>query len=242
MLAPGYLERVAGALDAHPEGNCAFTDFELFGAEVGFWRYKVRDVTALFDEQWLPGPGTLLRRSLWERVGGYCEAEPLRKGNEDWDFWLSAAERGFYALHIPEPLYRYRRHADSMSIWQKSYEHITRLFMYRRHKAFFDSHLAGSRFQARAYYASAGAARGGGRLLRAHLLTARGFMHRVFGRDSFRGAYLTLFRVLALSRRKPPAPQRLCGVTLGAESHDDSRGLPEPQCPGAGAQAQRPLI
>jgi glycosyltransferase involved in cell wall biosynthesis len=226
MLAPRYLERMAGALDAHPEANCAFPDFELFGVAVGRWRWDVRSITTLFYRQWLPGPGTLLRRSLWERVGGYCEAEPLRKGNEDWDFWLAAAQCGLYALHIPEPLYRYRRHVVSMSIWQQSYEHITRLFMYRRHKAFFDFHRAGSGFKARAYYASSVAAWRGGRPFRAGLLAAHGFMHRVCRRDVLQRLCAALVPVLAPPRA--PAPKSPAGINLGPDASEVAPNLSGP--------------
>jgi glycosyltransferase involved in cell wall biosynthesis len=237
MLAPRYLERVAGALDDHPEGDCAFADFELFGAEVGVRRFRMRDVAALFYEQWLPGPGTLMRRSLWERAGGYCEAEPIRKGNEDWEFWISAARCGFYAIHLPEPLYRYRRHPDSMSVWQKSYEHSTRPYIYRRHKAFFDRYRAGSGFKARAYYASASAAWRGRHPLRAGLLAARGFLHRVLRRDCLQ----RLFAALA-GESAPPwgaAPERPAGLTLGPDASAANRGLSGPPCARADARPHR---
>jgi glycosyltransferase involved in cell wall biosynthesis len=226
MLTPRYLERMAGALDAHPEGDCAFPDFELFGEEAGCRRYQIFDITRLFYEQWLPGPGTLLRRSFWERVGGYCEEEPLRKGNEDWDFWFSAAERGFYAIHIPGPLYRYRRHADSMSIGLRSYEHATRSFIYRRHKTFFDSHRAGSGFKARGYYASARAAWRRGHPVRAGLLAGRGFMHRVCRRDCL--PWLCTALVGMLLSPDVTAPKNLLGITL---SPDADNGISSPSGP-----------
>jgi glycosyltransferase involved in cell wall biosynthesis len=222
MLAPRYLERVVAALRSHPEADCAYTAFQCFGAERDYWPWELGNVESLFYEQWIPGPGALLRRSLWERVGGYCEAEELRKGNEDWDFWLGAAERGFYAIRIAEPLYQYRRQVISMSVWQRSYEYYTRSFLYRRHKHLFDSYGAGSGFLARAYYASAKAAWATGRPLRAAALGLRGFLHRIARRDCLQRAFLALVHVIAPPSPKVFKPSRLCGTTLETEAQGAS--------------------
>ena len=48
----------------------------------------------MIADQWIPGAGVLMRRSLYDRAGGYSEEEIFRSGNEDWDFWLSATESG----------------------------------------------------------------------------------------------------------------------------------------------------
>jgi hypothetical protein len=44
-------------------------------------------------------------------VSGYCGAIEIRAGNEDWDFWIEAANLGFSAAHVSRPLYFYRRRA-----------------------------------------------------------------------------------------------------------------------------------
>lgn len=46
----------------------------------------------------------LYRKKVWEDVGGYR----LNCGYEDWDFWISAAEKGFMGYRIPEYLFYYR--------------------------------------------------------------------------------------------------------------------------------------
>lgn len=55
---------------------------------------------------------SLFRRGLFDRIGGY--ALNLRAGYEDWDFWLGALERGARFVHVPEELFRYRRHGTTM--------------------------------------------------------------------------------------------------------------------------------
>lgn len=54
---------------------------------------------------------SLFRRDLFERVGGY---QPRAPGYEDWDFWLGALEIGAAFVHVPAPLFFYRKHGRTM--------------------------------------------------------------------------------------------------------------------------------
>ena len=54
---------------------------------------------------------SLIRREVWERIGGFDEA--MRDGGEDWDFWTRAALAGFGFTVVSDLLLRYRRHADN---------------------------------------------------------------------------------------------------------------------------------
>ena len=151
MLAPRHLERLKAALDENPSAAAAFPDFELFGAVTGELRFQRRGLSTLLTEQWIPGSGTMLRRALWLQTGGYCEADELRAGNEDWDFWLSASDHIDNVIHVPEPLYLYRQHSASMVRKLQAVEHLTREFMYARHKDLFDLHNRGRHFLAEGY-------------------------------------------------------------------------------------------
>src|SRR5262249_56915760 len=118
--------------------DCVLTDLQLVGLSNEIWRYSVMTADDMAKEQWIPGAGTLMRRSVWEGVGGYCEDDVLRVGNEDWDFWIGAISRGISACHIAKPLYYYYRHTHSMSVstlmlddWK------TREFIVARHPQFF---------------------------------------------------------------------------------------------------------
>jgi len=157
QLHPDYLSRVMDVVAAHPEVDCVFTDLQLFGAENDVWHYQVRTAAAMAKHQWIPGAGALLRKSLWQRVGGYCEDDRLRAGNEDWDFWIGAVEQPLHAFHIPEPLYRYRRTAGSMSGMLRAREYETREIIYQRHRDFFAQAGvgAGAEFLADGYRLSA---------------------------------------------------------------------------------------
>ncbi|MDQ6695223.1 MAG: glycosyltransferase family 2 protein [Chloroflexota bacterium] len=137
-LDPRYLEKTVHALASQPDRHAAFADFLGFGAREQTINFRIKDVKEMLRGQWIPGPGTLMRRVLWEEVGGYCEAKELHSGNEDWDFWIGVAENGLNVAHLPEPLYCYRIHRESMSTRQRYTEYATRRFVYTRHRKLFD--------------------------------------------------------------------------------------------------------
>jgi glycosyltransferase involved in cell wall biosynthesis len=172
-LEPTCLERLTGVLLKDPAADCVYPDFALFGAETGIWAYDVRDVPALLQSQWLPGPGCLYRRTLWERVGGYCEDAALRPGNEDWEFYLAAAEVGLVARHVPEPLYGYRVSPVSTSTRLRDDNAATREFIYARHRDLFDRHRLGGQFRSEGYLVSAWESLARGERRRAIRLAAR---------------------------------------------------------------------
>lgn len=55
---------------------------------------------------------SLFKKSVWEDIGGYDE--DFKHGYEDWDFWIRVMTKGYKITVIPEPLYEYRKHKDSM--------------------------------------------------------------------------------------------------------------------------------
>jgi SAM-dependent methyltransferase len=169
-LAPDYLARTMPILRDRPEVDCVFTDLHTFGADDAVWHYAVRTPAEMADGQWIPGAGTLLRRALWERVGGYCEDDALRAGNEDWDFWIGALEGPLRPMHVPEPLYRYRRTAGSMSATLREREYATREHIFRRHPDFFTQTKRGPHFLAEGFRISALASLRAGRVAQARAL------------------------------------------------------------------------
>jgi glycosyltransferase involved in cell wall biosynthesis len=111
LLGPRALDRLADVLDADPTAMAAWGDVELFGSV----ELRLRMPRSL--DPWLftfvnEVPGTcLLRRSALEAAGGWR----LTGGYEDWDLWLSFAERGFRGVYVPDAVLRYRQHAGRMN-------------------------------------------------------------------------------------------------------------------------------
>ncbi len=55
---------------------------------------------------------TVFRRAVFDRIGGI---DPTFTGNEDYEYWIRAANAGFSILQNHRPLGYYRRRADSVS-------------------------------------------------------------------------------------------------------------------------------
>ena len=92
------------------------------------------------------GPTTIdacavFRREVWETCGGY---DAGGAGWEDWELWISAAERGWRFHRLPEVAFEYRVRPGSMldlaeqqGRWRTAFEHV-----YRKHRGFYGEHLA----------------------------------------------------------------------------------------------------
>lgn len=63
--------------------------------------------------------GCLQRKADWETIGGYREDLPFL---EDWDYWMTAGERGVCGTAIQDTLYWYRQHSGIVRTLNKSRE------------------------------------------------------------------------------------------------------------------------
>jgi len=130
QIVPDMLKRCVAALDADSELDYVHTQIDVFGDERGVVRKTWNFFEQLATNQ-LPYC-MLMRRTAWERVGGYDET--MREGYEDWEFNLRLAKLGLSGLQIPAPLFRYRRLASGMlrSVSQRRHARIWRA-MRRKH-------------------------------------------------------------------------------------------------------------
>lgn len=187
-LHPHCLERLRPILD-DPEIDCAFPDFEFFGSENRIHSFEDLEIGQLAFTQFLPAQ-VLMRKSLWKKMNGYWENPALRFGNEDWDFWLSAAECGFRYYHLHEPLYRYRMHERGLSKSNLILEdYRSREVMYRRHRRFIDYYSNRKDFLGPGYWRSAAAFCGHGSVIKSLALGLRAFTLQpniLFARDLVR--------------------------------------------------------
>lgn len=67
----------------------------------------------LFLNVFLPSPTLVIRRSIFEHVGYYDEAQSMRN-REDWDIWLRIAA-SYPVCLVSQPLAYYRVHSASMT-------------------------------------------------------------------------------------------------------------------------------
>ncbi len=82
---------------------------------------------------------SMFRRLCWEESGGYDES--MKKGMEDWEFWIRVTALGWKVSCIDEPLFYYRRKKSSMVT--DSFELRPDLMEYivSRNKSIYQSHV-----------------------------------------------------------------------------------------------------
>lgn len=201
-LDPRYLERLLPRLEADPALECAFSDLQLFGVLEGHKPHHLPADGEILRGQPVP-PNALMARRLWERIGGYDESPTMRIGREDWEFYIRAFTAGCRAVHVAEPLYRYRTAAQSMNVACRAREHVVRRYIYEKHRALFDAAAQGRAVLASGYDRAAAAAAAGGAPGRMLALAA----HALVLRPSWRRTKQTLRAVRLLLRL--PGPRML---------------------------------
>lgn len=119
-LEPTHLEETVAALRAAPEDvGFVFTQLRAVGAIEKIFPRKFNRFEILFSNK-LPSC-ILMRKSVWERLGGYDET--MRDGYEDWDFNIRMAAAGYCGVEIAKPLYIYRVSNEGMLLSHCSSRH-----------------------------------------------------------------------------------------------------------------------
>jgi glycosyltransferase involved in cell wall biosynthesis len=136
LLLPGALRLLADALDAAPQATFAYGDYEIFGDYAGYYRApKQFDRWSLLYANHIPVCSLIRRKELIE-AGGWT-----KQGYEDWDLWLSLADRDCQAIHVDTAVYRRRVHggrrlgddrADHRRIYAELRQRHSELFARRR--------------------------------------------------------------------------------------------------------------
>ncbi|WP_461209340.1 glycosyltransferase family 2 protein [Desulfocurvus sp. DL9XJH121] len=137
-LESEYLERVVGALEAHPEASLAYTDYLESGPE---------GVRPVFVPEFDPGllrtqnilcPAAMVRREVFDASRGYS----AHTAYEDWEFWVQAAANGFKGLRVPGTLFRYNLHEANRSWKARREDGLAKARIVMDNKYFFGSEVA----------------------------------------------------------------------------------------------------
>lgn len=115
VLKPTFLEKSVAYLESNPKKAAVATWLEKFGIESGVVKLNKESASLpsmLISNHYLGS--CVFRKKVFSEVGGYDTAQVVY-GAEDYDFWLSVLERGWSLGVIEEPLFRYRRLANSSS-------------------------------------------------------------------------------------------------------------------------------
>jgi glycosyltransferase involved in cell wall biosynthesis len=129
LLAADALTRLRRALEADPALGFSYGVIRFFGAWEGVLRMPPYDSYRLLYRHNI-GPTGLVRRELFEDVGGY---DPAFRGYEDWEFWLQALEHGWRGRRVEAVTLLQRRHGPSRHFGARPHYRATFRQLRRKH-------------------------------------------------------------------------------------------------------------
>lgn len=103
ILDPTYLEKCVTVLETNPNIQVVSSYMRLFGVENAIYTEVPYDPVHIINNNMLT-TAAMFERQAWEVSGGYKSGI----GYEDWEFWISLAENGYWGYNITEPIFNYR--------------------------------------------------------------------------------------------------------------------------------------
>lgn len=114
-LLPGAISRLVAAAEAEPDAEVVYPAWRIVdGAERVIDTIDPGPHDFVSSLRWglcFPGVGVLVRRRLYERIGGW---DPRYRTCPDWEWWLRARDARF--VRVPEVLGAWRAHPGATSI------------------------------------------------------------------------------------------------------------------------------
>ena len=138
-VLPTFLESTSARLAQDPDALGASSWMRMFGLAHALVRPPGGGVTAFLARNACPA-AVLMRRSAWVRAGGY--AETLRRGFEDWDFFLSLLDEGGHISIVPEALIEYRTSMVSANVVSMDQRSELLATLIERHHDLYQRHLS----------------------------------------------------------------------------------------------------
>lgn len=85
-------------------------------------------------------PSSIYKRECWEEVGGYDEQ--MKKGFEDWEFWINITKRGYTYKFVKEFLFYYRKSKKSMLVdTLNNHVEANIEYVFKKHKELYIEHF-----------------------------------------------------------------------------------------------------
>jgi len=174
-LALDCLESMVPVLAADPTLDCVFPNVQKFGRsnELTVFHGPEGGANLVRVEDTLPGAGTMMRRVFWERVGRYDEAEVMRHGREDFEFYIRAFQKNVNAAKVDKPLYLYRISHTSMATACALHDDEVFDYIYNKHRDLFDATGETKSFLSVGYDSAAFASHHKGERMRAIAMAVR---------------------------------------------------------------------
>ena len=136
LIDPTYIEKAAQILD-RKEADIVYCQADRFGEVTCPWDLPPFSPVAMLVDN-VVFITALFPKELWRIAGGFDES--MKKGLEDYDFWLTQLEHDAQFYRIPEVLFHCRvkpqsHNTESASTEQKLLDNYS--YLYRKHHALF---------------------------------------------------------------------------------------------------------
>lgn len=141
QVRPGFVSKLRAAVEAGgDEVSHGYCQEELTELGTGIWRVPEWDPLLLLITNLHPVTA-LVRRERFEAVGGFDET--MRRGYEDWEFWIRLSARGWRGARVREPLFIWRRHSHDTMVMEavKRHDELYREIM-ERHRGLYAARSA----------------------------------------------------------------------------------------------------
>jgi len=112
FIAPNYIEECINVFHNNPDISIVYSDQYHVASGKNVYQPSIDFSAELLKEKNLLPTAAMFRRKVWTETGGYCED---LFAYEDWNFWITAAAKGFIGKRVEKPLYYYRIHEGSLS-------------------------------------------------------------------------------------------------------------------------------
>jgi glycosyltransferase involved in cell wall biosynthesis len=132
-ISDNYIEKCVIALNANSEIKIAYGEAYFFGNSKKKWNLDTYNFEDILYKNMIYCTG-LFRKQDWERVGGYDEN--LKKGLEDWEFWIHILKNGGEVIKLNNCFFYYRLKDNSMiidAVINNSYGYNSRLYIFEKH-------------------------------------------------------------------------------------------------------------
>ncbi len=115
LIEPTTLEKCALHLECNPEFAFVKGYTVGFGAQEYLWTHGFHSREQFLEQNCVTATA-MVRTSVLHAVGGFDES--IRRGMEDWEFWLRCAYMGHWGATIEEYLDWYRRRDNQHAAWE----------------------------------------------------------------------------------------------------------------------------
>lgn len=114
LLDDTFIEKAVLVLETSPDTSLVGSYQDMFGVMNEIHEKHPYDALRLMDDNMII-TAAMFRRDAWKKTKGYKSDI----GYEDWEFWITLAENGFWGKVIPEPLFKYRTSMQSRYVEDK---------------------------------------------------------------------------------------------------------------------------